>query len=177
MQLRSEWREGVYVRVVGSMRVHNEKKGLIAFNLRKVTDFNELTYHLLDTCHAHLYNTRGPPPSGAKPGANQSSFFSPGRPAVGPGMGGAATPAGAMGGGAAMQVDPGMKLVDAIMAVLKGRDDGDTGTSVNAMAEECSKMLGRHVPLQEVKNATQDLTMDGVLYSTIDEEHFKPCDA
>ena len=121
MQQRSELKDGVYVRVVGSMRVHNDKKGMIAFNIRKVSDFNELTYHLLDICQAHLYNTRGPPPSGAggKPAAGNSSstFFSPGRPNAPGGNSNNSNSNNGGGGGGGMQVESGLALNEAVMKV------------------------------------------------------------
>lgn len=120
LQARGELKEGVYVRVVGSMRMHQDKRSLVAFNTRKISDFNELTYHLLDVCQAHLYNTRGAPPngSGGKPGANSSTFFSPGRPGAAPG-GNNNSNAGGNSGGAGGPVQSGLPLKDAVMQVLR----------------------------------------------------------
>jgi len=99
VQKRSQWVPGAYVRVVGSVRPKQNEpnvKSVNAFHIRKVEDFNEITYHLLDSVHAHLYNTQGPKDS--LPPAGSSNFASPGKPSVGPGQGpagGAAAGAGA----------------------------------------------------------------------------------
>ena len=42
MQKMSEWREGVYVRVYGALSEFEGNFRILAFNVRKVTDFNEV---------------------------------------------------------------------------------------------------------------------------------------
>jgi len=93
---RAQWVTGAYVRVVGNCRLKPNSqppvKSVMAFHIRKIDDFNELTYHLLDSVHAHLFNTQGPkdslPPAG-------SNFASPGKPSMGPGSRAPAAGAGA----------------------------------------------------------------------------------
>lgn len=41
-QKRNEWRAGTYVRVYGHMRTFNNAKSMVAFNIRPITDFNEV---------------------------------------------------------------------------------------------------------------------------------------
>lgn len=49
------FRENTYVRVVGHLKSFKENsRSLIAFGLSPVTDFNEITYHMLDVIHSHL---------------------------------------------------------------------------------------------------------------------------
>ncbi|KCV73363.1 hypothetical protein H696_00902 [Fonticula alba] len=52
--------EGTYVHVYGNLRVFDKRKSINISHIRPVTDFNEVTYHLLETIHGHLYRTRGP---------------------------------------------------------------------------------------------------------------------
>ena len=48
-------RENTYVRIVGHLKSFKENsRSLIAFYLTPVTDFNEITYHMLDVIHSHL---------------------------------------------------------------------------------------------------------------------------
>ena len=43
------------MRVVGHLKSFKENsRSLIAFGLSPVTDFNEITYHMLDVIHSHL---------------------------------------------------------------------------------------------------------------------------
>ena len=48
MQKMSEWREGVYVRVYGALSEFEGKFRILAFNVRKVTDFNEVRSNVLN---------------------------------------------------------------------------------------------------------------------------------
>ena len=48
-------RENTYVRIFGHLKSFKENsRSLIAFGLSPVTDFNEITYHMLDVVHSHL---------------------------------------------------------------------------------------------------------------------------
>lgn len=53
---RSECREDTYVRVIGNMKSFQEGKvrSILAFHMIPITDFNEITFHLLDVIHANL---------------------------------------------------------------------------------------------------------------------------
>lgn len=51
--------EGMYVRVVGSLRAFGEKRSVVGYRLLPVHDFNEVTYHFLNAIHVHLVHTRG----------------------------------------------------------------------------------------------------------------------
>ena len=86
---RAKWEAPSYVRVVGNIRTAagSDKKSISAYSLRKITDYNEVTYHFLDAVHTHLYNTQGPKGSG--PPAGGSHFSPPGKPSSGPGGGAA----------------------------------------------------------------------------------------
>lgn len=53
-------REGMYVRVVGHLKTFRDEKSLNAFKVEPLTNTNQITQHLLDIVHMHLFNTRGP---------------------------------------------------------------------------------------------------------------------
>jgi len=54
-QRKAEWREGVYVRIHGHLRAFGGEKSIVAFNIRPVTDFNEVGFYRflfrLHLCH------------------------------------------------------------------------------------------------------------------------------
>lgn len=50
----------MYVRIHGDLKSFNNRKSVNATSLKKVTDHNEVQYHLLETVFVHLYHTRGP---------------------------------------------------------------------------------------------------------------------
>ena len=51
--------EQKYVRVYGHLRQWESKNSIVSFRLNLINDMNEITYHLLDVIHAHLYNSKG----------------------------------------------------------------------------------------------------------------------
>jgi len=57
---RSQFKEGVYVRVVGHLRAFQQRRNIMAFRIQPIDDWNEITFHLLEAIHVHLFNTRGP---------------------------------------------------------------------------------------------------------------------
>lgn len=63
-QKQPEFHEGDSVKVIGTARINNEKQVITVQAMIKITDFNEIIYHQLNAIAVHLYNTRGPPPSG-----------------------------------------------------------------------------------------------------------------
>ena len=60
-QERASCREGMYVKVIGHLKPFNKQKNIIAFKIRPVEDFNEVTHHLCEVMYTHLAVTRGPP--------------------------------------------------------------------------------------------------------------------
>ncbi|MCJ8749667.1 hypothetical protein PDJAM_G00178990 [Pangasius djambal] len=45
---------GTYVKVVGSLRSFQHHRSMVAFNIRHLDDFNEITSHMLEVIQAHL---------------------------------------------------------------------------------------------------------------------------
>ena len=55
-------KEGVYVKVFGQLREFQGHKNVNAFEVYPIVDFNEVTFHMLETLHVHLINTHGEKP-------------------------------------------------------------------------------------------------------------------
>mmetsp|Transcript_21551 Transcript_21551/g.25952 ORF Transcript_21551/g.25952 Transcript_21551/m.25952 type:complete len:223 (-) Transcript_21551:326-994(-) len=55
----TEWKVGTYVRVYGHLRQFQGQRSVVAFTLRPVTDFNEVTYHMLETIFVHQHRLSG----------------------------------------------------------------------------------------------------------------------
>mmetsp|Transcript_16261 Transcript_16261/g.41115 ORF Transcript_16261/g.41115 Transcript_16261/m.41115 type:complete len:269 (-) Transcript_16261:121-927(-) len=159
--LKQSLQEGTYVRVVGQLRAFNGEHNVTGFSIRPVTDMNEITYHLLDACHTHLYNTRGPPQEGVnKPVQQRQAFNIP-------------APSGMAGGPSAPFAAPsnpitsGGSVNDRVLAAFTDlAATSDQGTNVEVVAQRLN------LNLHEVKKAVDALAMDGHLYSTIDEDHY-----
>ena len=51
----------MYVKVVGHLRSFSKQRHIVAFNIRPIEDFNELSHHLAETVYCHLAVTKGVP--------------------------------------------------------------------------------------------------------------------
>lgn len=50
------------MRVVGQMREYEGRKHVLIYDIAPISDWNELTHHLLQIVLVHLQNTKGPIP-------------------------------------------------------------------------------------------------------------------
>lgn len=73
-QKRSQLSEGVYIRVVGSARFYHDKKSVMAFHIRPIEDFNEITAHFLEIVKIQLYDIKNDSPFGDNGDKNLPSF-------------------------------------------------------------------------------------------------------
>lgn len=142
---------GEYVRVYGHIRVFQGTRSVIAFNLRPVTDFNEITYHFLEVVYCNAHNgvraakveTAGAAPEG-------SAFAAPGAATVAPAAG--------------------ATCLDSVNAIFNG-PQGEDANGVNVQTV-ITALNGRFTDAQ-VREAVESLVNDGHLYSTIDDAHFR----
>ncbi|KAK9794024.1 hypothetical protein WJX73_004022 [Symbiochloris irregularis] len=155
-QKKADWRPGVYARVHGNMRNFENKRTIVAFSIRPIVDFNELTYHLLSCMFQHAYFTTGsataPAPMG---GLGPSAQMAPTMPQYG----------GDQAGGANMT-----PVQRAVIGIFQKADSTSsqgitTGDLANALAGQFSA--------QEIQNAVTHLVEEGHVYTTIDEFHFR----
>lgn len=51
--------EGTFVTVHGYLRHFNKKQTIAIYDVRKITDFNEVTYHFLECIKTHYYLNKG----------------------------------------------------------------------------------------------------------------------
>jgi len=157
-QRHAEKREGMYVRVIGNLRVFNNLPAVVAFQLIPLTDFNELTYHLLEVIHTHCVNTK------------EQAGASPSKAAVAPG----AVPAAAN----SMSVDMGASNDDGgfsglqkqVLDIFNQDTNSESGTSIQTVLDRLSP---NGVSRNDIAKAIEFLSDEGHLYSTIDEEHYK----
>jgi len=154
---RAAWKEGIYIRAIGHLRAFNNKKSIVAFRIIPIKNFDEVTYHFLETIYVHLTNTKGELSSNQ---TFQQSSYQPQQ--INPYQ----TP---------MQIQPtstmGMsELHAAIVNVIKLARSSD-GASINYISLQLRR------PEMEIRAAVEWLTSEAHLYSTIDEDHFQTTDA
>jgi len=169
---------GDVVRLVGQYRPGNGSDGasINTYKIHKVTDFNEVTNHILETIFYHCYATKGPVPGsagaasknynmgmGSFGAARSQGAFTPGAPAYG--GGGSGVKVEALGGGD-------VSTRDAVIEAIRKTSSGDSGTTNNDVLAYLTRMNGLTISLNEVSKIVQGMTDEGLVYSTIDETHF-----
>ena len=176
-------REGEYRSFVGKLvRVGGGggggAAGMTAFAALPVEDSNALTVHMLDVILAHKKATGARKVEAAGAGAGGAAAAAAAGGAR-PGAYGAAAAGGFKaeygGGEVPMQMGGGggdMSVREQVLhAFATGPDAGtDGGCSVSSVASSLAQLGLSYAQVQE---AIQQLSNDGHLYSTIDEEHYK----
>ena len=140
---------GQYVRVYGHVRVFQGVRSVIAFNLRPVTDFNEVTYHFLEVVYWRAQRrARARRAAGRRRRARGHRVRRPA--AAAPAAGGSCS--------------------DDVFSIFTG-PQGQDPNGVN-IADVVAALNGRFTDAQ-VREAVESLVNDGHLYSTIDDAHFR----
>ncbi|EAY11524.1 hypothetical protein TVAG_005990 [Trichomonas vaginalis G3] len=57
--VREPFEDNRYVAITGMLKFENDSKSLSIESIEYADDYNRITYHALDTIHAHLYFTKG----------------------------------------------------------------------------------------------------------------------
>lgn len=138
--------ENTYARVWGKLRSYGQKRHVIAHIIRPITDYNEISYHLLEATAVHLHFTRGPPASGdTKPAANGSDV-----------------PMGGYGDAGAIpsHISAGAKKV---LHVLRTAPQGNEGLHMQDIASRTG------MDMADVAKAGDELLTEGKIYTTVDD--------
>jgi replication factor A2 len=142
-------------------------------DVRPLPDSNALTHHILDAINTHLLNTRGPLPRGGA-GAGAGGGFAATSTAgiahaamMGLTSGAAVGPAAAGGGdgGDASYV------LGLFRDLAPEREDGAAVRDVAAAAAR--DPARRHLTMDAITRLAEQLMMEGHIYSTVDESHYK----
>lgn len=176
-----QWREHTYVRVIGNYRSFRGSFNVIGFTLIPITDFNEITFHMLQVISCHLKNTKA-----AAAGLSQGSF----NPTGGRNLN-FSSPMQPVGGnnafnqsnsiqGSHSQFNNGnnnpmyqdFSPVQKEVMMIFNADKTDTGVHL----EEVYNKL-QHINRKDIHKAIETMSEEGHLYSTIDENHFKSTDS
>ncbi|KTW32319.1 uncharacterized protein T551_05052 [Pneumocystis jirovecii RU7] len=148
-----------YVRVIGQLKAFNNKRHIGAHHIRLITDLNEVQYHFLEAIAIHLYFTRGP---------LQNGVFSKNHTSVDGNMShydfqDSISMKGALNAQIALHnLSP---YLQKVMAAVHAAPDTNEGVNIHQL----SKAIGGG----NIEQAIEELTSDGLLYTTIDDEHVK----
>lgn len=150
-------KEGEYIHVWGRLKDFNGKRHIGSHVIRPVTDFNEISYHLLEATAVHLYFTRGPPES-----LDQNGNIKTEGMFVNDEYGGGATNGNVSGGRvlSAKISGNGRKVFN----LLNSTPQNNEGINVHVIAQELQ------MPVNDVFKAGDELLQDGLIYTTVDDE-------
>lgn len=167
-------RENSYVVVHGSLRQYENTRNIMIYKIAPLSDWNELTTHLLDVIYAHLQSTRGPLPSTST--AQASGGLSQGQ------YRGSSAPGGYAPSGYAPTAAGGNRLAG-IMPNASGFDDllievirlcsppDGAGAQVSDIARALEQRQIRK-PLGEIKKSLLGLINNGTAYSGADDDRY-----
>lgn len=154
---------GMYVKVHGHLKGFQGKKQLMVYSVRPVADYNEIPYHFADCIYVHCHNTRNrkqqdadqvpghvPNPSINTPSKGFQSTMSNQHPVQ-------------------SNTDGIMETRSMILKYLQHpacimRERG-------VHRDEISQKL--NLPVEKMDEAIHNLEEEGLIYSTIDENHYK----
>jgi replication factor A2 len=157
-------REGLLVRVVGNLREYEGRTHVLVFDVTPISDWNELTYHILDVVFTHVQNTRGPIPGSASSGAGGM-------------MGITSTPSAMRGPSSSFAVGAAINnkrddINQAIFNAYASNINQDTGIRLDEVLA-ILKSKGIIISFEQLTKGVEQLCNDGRLYTTIDEEHHR----
>ncbi|KAL8142074.1 hypothetical protein V2J09_015106 [Rumex salicifolius] len=149
--------EGAYVRLVGHLKTFQDKPSVVAFSVWPVTDFNEVTHHFIECIHNHLKSSTSRPKADS---LSQSQMVDASQRTT---VKVESTPSNQM------NVD-GLKTVDQmVLDYLQQPSSLEEDKGVHR--DEIAKHL--KLSTQKIIESITCLEEEGLIYSTIDEYHFK----
>ncbi|KAE9586482.1 putative replication factor A protein [Lupinus albus] len=157
-----EIQDGMYVRVYGHLKSFQGVRQLVAFSVRPVTNFDEISFHFIDCIHNHLRTKLKV--EGITPAHPDSSFNTPVKNASNVSSAPSSIPAYAQ-----YSVD-GLKDCDKLVIdYLQQHSDmsDERGIHVDELSRELK------LPLDKIMLSLKTLGDDGLVYSTIDDFHYK----
>ena len=151
--------ENSYVRVTGQLKSFHNKRHVGAHAIRPVKDHNEVIFHQLEATAVHLYHTRGPPG-----GPNHSASYGHAEPMDGVVHTNTRTAGFKQAPDQFANLNP---LQRQIMMFVHSAPPTNEGVHVQNIAQGIQASSG------SVLQAVEQLTTDGMLYTTIDDDHVK----
>nr|VDD13067.1 unnamed protein product [Brassica oleracea] len=150
--------DGTYVRLNGHLKTFQGNKQLLVFSVRPIVDFNEVTFHYIECIHFYSKNSDsqlgqqvGDVTQSHTVNTNQATTLNPVMPSQNSDGNGR------------------KNLDDMILDYLK--QPACTARQQGIHLDEIAQQL--KVPKNKLEGVIQSLEGDGLIYSTIDEYHFK----
>ncbi|KAG6443722.1 hypothetical protein O3G_MSEX002991 [Manduca sexta] len=153
-----------YVEIYGKVKTNKGKKVLMAFKITPITDVNAITFHYLQCIHNKykmqaLENAKGPSDKGGVGDLNHMSH--------------AGLPANSMVGMSDTASVYGLKPRQMLVFKLIQASTLEQGIS----KQDLYAALQDRMSQPELTSILDDLSGEGHIYSTVDEDHFRATDA
>ncbi|XP_074286830.1 replication protein A 32 kDa subunit A-like isoform X2 [Silene latifolia] len=156
---------GMYVLLVGHLKNVKGNTEVVAFNVRPVTNFDEVTFHHVECIHQHMLNKKSQ--KGDSVTQSQISDSSQSTPIKTESNGFHSSPANQF--SVQMSVD-GLKDIDQrVIEYL--RQSSSVAQERGVHRDDIARHL--KLPVEKIMQSITCLEEEGLLYSTIDEFHFK----
>ncbi|KAB1201373.1 Replication protein A 32 kDa subunit A [Morella rubra] len=160
-----EIQDGMYVRVNGHLKSFKGIKQLVAFSVRPIANFDEVTFHFIDCIHNHLQSKsqrQGVTPTQPQP--VDASLSTSARN----GSNGYQTALSSQLSGQS-SVD-GVKSCDQLVIDYL-QQPSSIGQEKGIHRDELSQQL--KIPVDKIMESIRSLEEEGLIYSTVDEFHYK----
>uniref|UniRef100_A0A7S3LCE0 Replication protein A C-terminal domain-containing protein n=1 Tax=Amphora coffeiformis TaxID=265554 RepID=A0A7S3LCE0_9STRA len=141
-------KEHVYLKITGQLKDYNGKKKVVADGIRPLTTGNELAHHMLEVVYVEQKQKEKQQQPAFTAGFGQPAAV--GRPLQPTAHG------------------QGDTLREQILAMIKGNTT-DQGLSLDV----CIKAMSSSADPSEIRNMFDILSQEGIIYSTVDENHFQ----
>lgn len=163
IQMRDETcQDNVYLRIIGKLKTFDGKKSIVANSVRKVTTPNELTHHFLEV----VYSAERSKQKKTQQAGSSYTPYSVASNNEGVGFGkGPSTP------GLVPMMERKEEARNNIIHEFIKEEGAQIETGLD-MATCVNAFVGRYSE-EEVRKAITSLTNEGLLYSTINEDHFQ----
>ncbi|RHZ77836.1 hypothetical protein Glove_172g36 [Diversispora epigaea] len=145
-----------YIRVSGNLKVFKNVRNIVAlsFGVRPITDFNEISYHIIEVIHTHLslLNKNNQLNNNKQQLASGSIYESRSSNVTNSVQGGTFT----------------SKLHKEIYDLVSQNRETEIGLNINDICQALAFQYGSD---DHVKNAIDELINEGQLYNTADDNH------
>eukprot|EP01038_Epipyxis_sp_PR26KG_P005531 gene5531-7648_t len=169
-------REYSLVQLFGTLREYDNRIHILVYRVFPIQDWNVLTHHLLEVTLTHFVATKGP-----IPGSQQAQAFNPNSVTPAPGAGYSHANYGM---GSQMQgrsLDSAVKgervgfndMIYKVFSDLSSNNNDPVGITYTDVLQYLT-VKGNRVSLEQLRKAVLELSNDGRIFSTIDDDHYLP---
>ncbi|XP_024025535.1 replication protein A 32 kDa subunit A isoform X2 [Morus notabilis] len=159
--------DGMYVRVNGHLKIFQGNRQIGAFSVRPVTKFDEISFHFIDCIHNHLQSSKSRQGNSAtQPETADASLSTPLRSGSN-GYQTASSSLSQLSGQISFDAQKGCDQLILDYLQLPSSSVKEKGIHRDELSQQLK------IPVEKIMESIRSLEDEGLIYSTIDEFHFK----